>query len=102
LALSTVSAALPHQPPKPPDKFWAKPPVGPVKLSTDGSFGTKEGRPGCAMVLRDDQLNIIFSACRFLPRCVEAGEAELLACREGLELALQNSNLPIIIESNCV
>jgi hypothetical protein len=93
---------VPHQPPKLPDKIWAKPHVGSVKLSIDDSFGTKEGTTGCGMVLRDDQLNIIFSACQFLPRCVEAGEADLLACREGLELALENSNLPIIIESNCV
>jgi hypothetical protein len=40
--LSTVSAALPHHPPKPPDKIVAKPPVGWVKLSIDGSFGTKK------------------------------------------------------------
>jgi hypothetical protein len=82
LALSTVSTALPHQPPKPPDKIWVKPPVGWVKLSIDGSFGTKKGTIGCGMILRDDQGNIIFSACRFLPRCVETVEAELLACRD--------------------
>jgi hypothetical protein len=44
---------------------------------------------------------IIFSACRFLPRCIEAIEAELCACREGLELALNQSQLPIIVESDC-
>jgi hypothetical protein len=54
------------------------------------------------MILRDDQGNIIFSACRFLLRCVEAVEAELLACRDGLEIALENSHLPIIIEPDCV
>jgi hypothetical protein len=80
----------------------AKPPVGWVKLSIDGSFGTKEGTAGCGMIPRDDQGNIIFSACRFLPRYVEVVEAKLLACREGLDIALENSHLPIMIESDCI
>jgi hypothetical protein len=54
------------------------------------------------MILRDDQGNRIFSACRFLQRYVEVVEAELLASIEGLEIALENSHLPIMIESDCV
>jgi hypothetical protein len=69
------------------DRSGTKQHVGWVKL---GSFGTKEGTTGCGMVLRDDQGDIIFSACRFLPRCVKVVEAKLLACREGLEPALES------------
>ena len=61
----------------------------------------EEGTTGCGMVLRGADGNIIVSACRFLPRCVEAVEAELWACKEGLELALEHSPLPVIVESDC-
>jgi hypothetical protein len=47
------------------------------------------------MILQDADRQIIFSACQFLPICVEAIEAELCAWREGLELALVRSDLPI-------
>ena len=50
------------------------------------------------MILRDDRGEIIYSACRELRICDNALEAELAACREGLELALHQSNLPILVE----
>ena len=50
------------------------------------------------MILRDDRGEIIYSACRELRACESALEAELAACREGLELALHRTNLPIIVE----
>jgi hypothetical protein len=53
------------------------------------------------MLLRDEEGRIIFSACCYLPRCAEAVEAELCACRDGLELALARSDRHIIIKSNC-
>jgi hypothetical protein len=86
---------------KPPDKPWLKPPAGWVKLTIDGSFRTEDGTAGVGMVLRDEVGTVIFSACRFLPSCAEAFEAELLACSEGLSLALQYSQLPIIVDSDC-
>jgi hypothetical protein len=53
------------------------------------------------MVLRGADGNIIVSACRFLPRCAEVVQAELWACKEGLDLALEHSPLPVIVESDC-
>ena len=50
------------------------------------------------MILRDTQGNIIFSACRELRTCGDALGAELAACREGLELALHRTTLPILVE----
>ena len=87
---------------RPPDKPWLRPPSGWVKLSIDGSFRKEDGTAGIGMVLRDEFGAVIFSACRFLPSCEEALEAELLSCSEGLELALQHSSLPIIIDSDCL
>jgi hypothetical protein len=87
--------------PKPREKIWSKPPTGWVKLSVDGSFQCETGAAGCGMIFRDDEGRIIFSACCYMPRCAEAVEAELIMCREGLEIALERSDRPIIIESDC-
>jgi ribonuclease HI len=86
---------LPMQPWKPPDSEW-------VKLTIDGSFKTEDGGAGSGMILRDSNGNIIFSACRNLLMCNNALEAEGQACLEGLELALQYSQLPIIVDTDCV
>jgi ribonuclease HI len=101
LVITAVPVSLPARPPKPLGKPWSPPPAGWAKLSIDGSFKAEDGTAGCGMMLRGDAGQIIFSACRFLPRCVEAVEAELWACREGLELAMEHSMLPIIVESDC-
>lgn len=54
------------------------------------------------MVLRDASGKIIFSACRYLSSFGEALETELLACSEGLDLALRQSQLPTVIETDCL
>ena len=53
------------------------------------------------MVLRDSLGKIIFSSCRELRACAEPLEAELLSCLEGLNLALQWTQLPIEVETDC-
>ncbi|KAM3254107.1 hypothetical protein ACQJBY_047932 [Aegilops geniculata] len=50
------------------------------------------------MILRDHRGAINFSACRVLFSCRDSLEAELCACMEGLSLALQRSDLPIVVE----
>jgi ribonuclease HI len=83
------------------DKPWTKPPPGWAKLSIDGSFQSKNGSAGTGMVLRDSAGSVIFSACRSLMSCEQPLEAEILACLEGLELGLQHTHLPIMIETDC-
>jgi ribonuclease HI len=87
---------------KPPDVPWKPPPPGWVKLTVDGSFNPEDGAAGAGMILRDVNGHIIFSACRNLLMCEGPLEAEARACLEGLELALQHSHLPIIIDTDCV
>ena len=53
------------------------------------------------MILRDCLGKIIFSSCRELRACAEPLEAELLSCLEGLNLALQWTQLPIEVETDC-
>lgn len=54
------------------------------------------------MVLRNSSGEIIFSSCRFLNSYREALESELLACVEGIGLALQWTLLPIEVENDCL
>lgn len=77
---------------------WTPPSRGWAKLNPDGSFVAPTGAAGGGMVLRDDRGDIIYSACRELRTCDNVLEAELSACREGLDLALHRTTLPIIIE----
>jgi ribonuclease HI len=86
---------------KPSVKPWVRPPSGWVKLTIDVSYKRDNGYAGTGIVLRDDAGAVIFLSCRYLPACEEALEAEVVACSEGLELALQHSHFPIIIESDC-
>ncbi|XBI14851.1 hypothetical protein VPH35_057369 [Triticum aestivum] len=77
---------------------WVPRQPGWVKLNTDRSYIAATGAAGGGMILRDDRGEIIYSACRELRTCDNALEAELEACKEGLELALHRSNLPILVE----
>ena len=53
------------------------------------------------MTPRDDRGGIIYSACRELRTCNNTVRAELSACKEGLELALHRTELPITVELDC-
>ena len=74
--------------------------VGRVKFNTDASVLGEEA--GCGMILRDHEGSIIFSSCRHIYGCNDVLEAELLALREGISLAIQWSMLPLDIESDCL
>jgi hypothetical protein len=71
VALSTVSAVLPHHPPKPRDKDWVELPLGWVKISVDGSFKSEEGTMVCGIVLRDEPIvsangTVLSQSCNML------------------------------------
>lgn len=103
---------------KGPDKPWVAPPTGWVKLTIDGSFQASDHTAGLGMVLRNEEGAPIFTSCRFLDDrdapleaefscrflddCDAPLEAEFRACVEGLDLALHQSQLPIIVETDCV
>ncbi|KAK1644334.1 hypothetical protein QYE76_062139 [Lolium multiflorum] len=79
---------------------WQLPSPGWVKLNVDGSFMQQDGDGAAGMVLRDDRGEIIFSSCRYLSTCSSALEAELAATMEGIALAKQWSNAPLIVETD--
>ena len=61
----------------------------------------KQRTTGGGMVLREDIGAIIFTACRQITTCDDGLEAKLMACKEGLDLALHCTILPIAIELDC-
>ena len=84
--------------PKEPGLRWALPPAGWTALSVDGSLCMHDETAGAGMVSWDSAGVIIFSSCIELRSCTSPLEAELEACREGIQLALQWTTLPIIVE----
>jgi ribonuclease HI len=96
-----IGTSRPRKVKKPPDIPWVFPPFGCVKLTVDGSFRSEDKSAGIGLALCDADGMPIFTACRFLRDCNSPLEAELRACAEGLELALQQSELPVIIKTDC-
>lgn len=72
-----------------------------MKLNVDGSFEERDGKGGIGAVLMDGAGKVIFVACGKLDRCGEPLEAEILACREGICMALQWTLLPVLVETDC-
>jgi hypothetical protein len=65
----------------------------------DGAFANDGASIG--MILRDHLGEVIFTACRHLPQCKDATDAEMRAIEEGSKLALQWTSLRFSVESDC-
>jgi ribonuclease HI len=85
-----------------PRQRWTRPPTGWVKLNVDGSSDAESRTGGAGMILRDDNGEIIFSACRSLNSCSSPLESELAACMEGIALVQQRNGLSLVIEMDCL
>lgn len=79
---------------------WQPPSSGWVKLKVVGSFIPGQSSDGAGMVLRDDVGADIFSSCCYFLSCTSALEAKLTPCMEGVNLAMEWSEKPVIIESD--
>lgn len=72
-----------------------RPQTGWLKVNIDGSFDALSEKGGIGIVMRDWEGRVIFASCKTLNSCHSALEAELVACREGIALALQWTLLPV-------
>ena len=81
---------------------WPRPADGHAALSVDGSFSPSDGSAAAGMILRRADGSVIFAAYRCIFNCNDALEAELHAIMQGMALAIQHCNLPIIVQSDFV
>ena len=79
---------------------WPPPPANWVALSINGSFSAHDGKAGAGMILRRDDGFIIFVAYHVIFNCNEALEAEIHAIMQGMALAIQLTELSIIVQLN--
>lgn len=84
-----------------PSKKWKRAPPGWAKLNVNGSFLQADGTEGAGMILRNSSGVIIFASCGYLRACTSALETEFAAINEGIELTLEWSFLPFIVETRC-
>lgn len=97
-----VVAVLPTplQPQGSPVLPWPAPGADRVALSVDGSFQAIDGSTAAGMVLRSCDGAIIFAAYRFIFHCNDPLEAELHAIMQGMALAIEHSNRPVLLQSD--
>ncbi|TVU19841.1 hypothetical protein EJB05_36016, partial [Eragrostis curvula] len=83
-------------------KKWVKPPCGRAKINVDAAFSVDSGRAGVGVIIRNDHGEIVLCSGRVVFNCASAEEAELLACKEGLNLGLKWVAMPCELESDCL
>ncbi|XP_051212082.1 uncharacterized protein [Lolium perenne] len=81
-------------------KTWNAPPVGWIKLNTDGSLPTNSNVGGAGAVARDNMGRVIFAACAPLPDCTDIEEAEARAAMLGLSILSRQGPVRVILEMN--
>ena len=67
---------------------WSVPSKGWIKINVDGAF-KKNGDASLGVVIRDDAGKVLLSAWRVVDNTSNAEEVEILACKEGLALAVE-------------
>lgn len=92
---SATQIVLPRR--EAPSLPWSAPSPGYAALSVDGSFQESDSSAAAGMVLRDHEGQIIFAAYRVLFYCNDALEAEIHALMQGMALAIQQTDLPVVV-----
>ncbi|KAK3126326.1 hypothetical protein QOZ80_7AG0554930 [Eleusine coracana subsp. coracana] len=79
----------PKQPPRrrTKRKKWVRPEPGWVKTNVAAVFIKDPGQAAIGMIVRNEHGRVLWSACKFLDHCSSEKEAQLIACKEGLDLA---------------
>jgi ribonuclease HI len=82
-------------------KCWVLPSQGTFKINVDAAFDPISGDAAVGIVIRDWQGSLKLTSWRTLSHCRDAEEAEVLACLEGVHMALRWPEIPMILESDC-
>jgi ribonuclease HI len=99
-SLAPTSSTRPEVDVAPPS--WTAPPVGWIKLNTDGSMLPNSKISGAGAVARDSTGAVIFAACTPLPNCTDVEEAEARAALLGLTILSRHGPSRVILEMDNV
>jgi ribonuclease HI len=81
---------------------WKKPEPGWIKVNTDAAFQVTDFSGATACIARDDQGQFRVAQARWYDRGLDVCMLEALACRDGMQLALQNGVRRVAIETDCL
>jgi ribonuclease HI len=84
------------------EEIWKKPEDGWIKCNVDASFLNDERKGTWGAVIRNQNGLTVCSAWGIIPNCQTAAMGEAVACLKGLNLAVENSDQNIIIETDCL
>lgn len=83
-------------------KRWEKPPGETLKLNCDGSFNHEGKHGGWGFIIRDEDGDVVSASCGRLDHVLEPLQAELVACLQGVQAALDLGIGRLVIETDAL
>lgn len=80
---------------------WQKPPAGHYKVNSDAAC-FKDGAVGFGGIMRDAEGDVMVATCHHIGGVFTAEEAEALAARHALVIALEAGLRMTVLESDCL
>ena len=81
---------------------WRKPSPEVLKLNTDASFRKESGDGGWGYIIRDSDGDTVIAGRGRLPHLLDPFQAELIACLQGIQAAIDIGITKIIVETDAV
>ena len=79
---------------------WQPPGPGQYKVNVDGALFAAENTAGLGVVIRDEHGQVMVSLSKRIPLPSTVIKVEVLAARQGMELAVDTSFKNIVLESD--
>lgn len=81
--------------------YWRGPPPGWIKCNVDASFVPEERRGATGVVLRDQDGQVCGGRARWYDHCLSALSTEAIACRDGIQFAIDRRVQRLQLETDC-
>ena len=82
-------------------RAWVPPEEGWLKVNVDGCFVEATGEASAGVVISNASGEVLLSGWQLLHQCTVAEDAELMACKEGLTVAHNWFQGPLLLETDC-
>ena len=84
------------------EQQWKKPDPGWIKSNSDAAFQENGSSGATACIIRDEQGQFKVAQARWYDRALDVCMMEALGCRDGLQLAMQQGDLRVALETDCL